>query len=115
MSMSVEQKEKLRKRIEARIDRFADLMKVRMNVNLNKGDWRDDQPAFSALNLVSQVGDLASDLLGEGIGGDMGRLNRCINVANFAFILADNLCGHLFTDGLTEEDDKPLDADEEDE
>jgi len=89
-------------KIEHRIDRFADLMKARMHAKINKGDWAEDPPAGTALTLMSHLGDLAADLMGEGVGGDLGRLNRCLDVANFAFILADNLVGHLFPD--TDED-----------
>lgn len=93
-----EEKSELLRRIEDRIDRFSDLMKSRMAANIEKGDWRELPPAGTALNLVSQVGDLAMDLMGKGVGGDMGRLHRCVNIANFAFILADTLVGHLFSD-----------------
>lgn len=85
-------------RSSRRIDKFAELMKARMATKAHKGDWNESLPARSYLNLVSHVGDLASDLLGSNVGGDLGRLNRCVNIANFTFILADNLVGHLFPD-----------------
>ena len=100
-----EEHARLTYRIENRLDRFVELMKSRMHANISKGDWKEDPPAGTALKLVSHVGDLASDLLGEGVGGEVGRLHRCVSIANFAFILADNLCGHLFTDHDTKEDD----------
>lgn len=85
-------------KIDRRIDRFAALMKARMVSNLDKGDWSEDLPARTYLGICAHLGDLASDLLGSNIGGDVGRLNRCVNIANFAFILADNLAGHLFSE-----------------
>lgn len=104
--LSPDERARLTYKIERRIDRFADLMKARMHAKINKGDWADDPPAGTALRLMSHIGDLAADLMGDGVGGDLGRLNRCLNVANFAFILADNLVGHLFPEPEQETSDE---------
>lgn len=99
-------------KIEKRIDRFADLMKSQMRANLHKGDWDDTLPAKTMLQAVSATGDLANDLMGGSVGGEMGTMTRCVNLANYAFILADVLTGHLFSEP---EDKLELDPDEESE
>jgi len=93
-SMSEKTREEKIAYIHKKIDAFADLMKDRMETNLHKGtEWRSKHFAELFLDAVTELGNLSSALLGNGIGGKMQVPIEAADVANLMMMLVDSVWG----------------------
>lgn len=108
MPLTPDEKEALRRKIDISVDAFSEKMREKMYANIEKGDWSKLEPARLILEMYSQLGEVANEMLGKGFGGKVGMLHYLVNISNFTMMLAVNLLGEVLNPDLEVDSDEGL-------